>query len=178
MSSFAADVTAPEDAILNRIEELIRNGYPGVTREGEPWLSGEPAPYGHWLMPVGSGLYRYEDPVEVEAPGVLLGFSDSAVPRVDRDARLWDVFPRVDVIWQNDCDRPGWMLLCAALTRLLISDGLGAAGESRARDRLTGPGVRVFDVRRYDMDPLTETSGRPMHSIGMNAFCAGVAPEV
>ena len=70
------------------------------------------------------------------------------------------------------------MRLCGALRRLLISDGLGGAGASGARDRLTGPGVRVFDVRRYDMDPLTETSGRPMHSIGMNAFCAGVAPEV
>lgn len=173
MSVFLPDVTAPKDALLARISALIREGFPGLTRPGEVWAEDQKAPYGHWLFPEGTGIYRYDIPETAQAPCVLLGYAEDAEPRVGRDSRTWDLYPQVVVMWQDDADITGWRKLCDVLARYLIGDFRGGDFVSLSRDRLTGPGVRVFHVRQFEVEPLGELAGRSVFTLGMQVFCAG-----
>lgn len=83
--------SAPEEYVLDRIEEILRNGYStALVNDGDDW-TGERCPADHWIIQENSRFFRNDEPDEEERPCVIIGVVEGTKPTYENCFDVWDV---------------------------------------------------------------------------------------
>lgn len=180
--SFLPLTTPPDDPLLASLEALIRRGIPELTG-GVEW-TGDPCPAGHWLLPAGAHLYRWDTTAKVTSPGVILSFWKDAAPRTPHDDRYWLLYPMVELLWPRDLTTLATQQLRTMLQSVLTAD-MGdpvPALQQRALDRLSldpavlTPGLRVLALRDVLTEKLRDENGHPVFTLSFQILASGIQP--
>ncbi len=181
--SFFPDTISPVKALLSRMEAILREGIAGLHDPLPPlWEGDDPCPAGHYCVPAGMRLYRYDRrPVsgQMATPAIVLSADGNMVTRHLDDSRFWNVPLRIWVLQDGDTGST-----TAALTRdlsqLFLDDVQTTEGDVdtvwTARSRLSSAAVHVWDIFGKDEIPDALFEGHPSHVLTFTAFAGGIAP--
>lgn len=177
--AFTPAVTAPIDALLDRMEAILRSGDALIHDPLPPaWAAGDPCPAGHYCLPEGATLYRYEAPDEVESEQgtvIVIGCDTDMTQRHLEDDRYWLVGLTVKIIQARDVEVTG---NAASLLEDLFTLFTVDAATQTATARLSSAAVHVYYLQEKDVKPDTIVSGRNGHEFTFTAFCSGITPPV
>lgn len=181
--SYLPDTIAPVKALLTRMEAILREGIAGLHDPLPPaWAGDDPCPAGHYCIPEGMRLYRYDRrPVsgQTATPALALSADGNMVTRHLDDSRYWNVPLRIWVIQDADTTDTTAALM-RDLSQLFFDDVQTTAGAVdtvwKAEARLSSADVNVFDVYGKDEIPDALFEGHPSHVLTFTAFAGGIAP--
>lgn len=127
--AFTAFSSAPEEYILDRIEDIIRNGYSTVlVNDGDDWTTGR-CPADHWIVQENSKFFRSDEPDEEERPCVVIGVVEGTKPTYEGCFDVWDVPVFVEVRYSRRYDPADSRLRMAQLASV-FTHGLTPEGEA------------------------------------------------
>ena len=170
--TFIPTYSDPSDALVSAFEGLLRNG-PGGGISSPSWPVGTPAPEGHWLLPMGTQLYRYDEPDQAKPPAVLIAQHEQTTRRTEHDARFWTVPIYLGIIWARDMSR---LQPETIRRRLECLFGVGVMDDGVARpitQLLTTDRVQVHHVRSVAVDFLKDEQNRPKFEVYLTYFDSG-----
>lgn len=179
--SFFPDTAAPVDALLDRMETLLRSG-DALIHDPLPsaWAAGAVCPAGHYCLPAGTMLYRYDVPDECDANTIIvIGVDADMTQRHLEDDRYWLVGLTVMVLQARDTEISGNApTLVRDLAMLFQVDTATQTAAARlCKAAAAGvPGVKVFYLQEMDVKPDAMAAGRHGHTITFTAFCSGIKP--
>ncbi len=179
--SFYPDTAAPVDALLDRMETLLRSGDALIHDPLPPaWAAGAVCPSGHYCVPAGARLYRYDVPDECEADTVIaIGCDQDMTQRHLEDDRYWLVALTVIVLQGRHTEISGNApALVRDLAQLFqVDTEVQTAAARLCKAAGSGvPGVHVFYLQEMDVKPDAMLAGRHGHVITFTAFCSGIKP--
>lgn len=175
----------PEDQLLDSLSALLRAGLPPAL-DGTEWTDDE-CPAGHWLMPEGSRLYRYDVPAQLVMPCAIFFFDKDSTP-YDPVAlggdELWWLNAAVDLIWDRDLTTLETQQLVRSLRAVFLTDRAGTvpSGQQSVTARLSTaaavgtPGIQVLRLRNPLLTVQKSTAGHPEFNLTFTALCAGIPP--
>lgn len=170
--TFLPTYSDPSDALVSSVEGLLRNGPAGGV-VSPAWAVGAPAPAGHWLLPEGTQLYRYDEPDQLRPPAVLIAQHEQTTRRTEHDARFWIVPIYLGIIWARDMSRINPEAIRRRL-ECLFGMGVMDAGVPRPiTELLTTDRVQVHHVRNAAVDFLKDESNRPKFEVYLTYFASG-----
>ncbi len=177
--------TPPEDQLLTALIALLRTGLPPAL-EGTAWTD-DLCPAGHWLMPQGARLYRYDVPGEIATPCAIFYFEKDSVPydsKCKGGDEIWWLSAAVDLIWDRD--------LTAVATRQLrdsikdvfckdLSDPVPAP-QRLVTARLSFaaaagiPGIQTTIIKDILCTHQKSNQGHPEFNLTFTALASGIPP--
>lgn len=173
----------PEDQLIAAMSALIRGGIPPVLT-GATWAEDQPAPAGHWLMPEGTRIYRYDDTAEIQPPCIILFLEKDSEPYTATDNSLWRLHAAVDLIWPRDLTTLETQQLRMVLLNLFTADMIDPVplGSRRPTERLslppsTGiPGIQTLAIRDALCTTQKVNAGHPEFNLTFTALAGGIMP--
>ena len=179
--SFLPDTVSPVDALLDRIEQLLRAGDALIHNPLPPaWAAGNPCPAGHYCLPEGAMLYRYDVPDEAQADTIIaIGCDQDMTQRHLDDDRYWLVALTVMIVQARDTEVAGGAAtLVRDLAQLFqVDTAVQTAVERLSKAAAVGiPGVHVYHLQEMDQKPDAAIGMLTGHTITFTAFCSGIAP--
>lgn len=177
--------TAPEDQLLTALEAILRTGLPPHL-DGTEW-TGDECPAGHWLMPEGARLYRYDVPANIVTPCAIFYFEKDSQPYDTKclgGDELWWLFCAVDLIWDRDLTAVATRQLRDCLRDVFCADLADPIVEAQrlvtARLSLAAdtdiPGIQVGALRDIICTTQKSREGHPEFNLTFTVLASGIPP--
>lgn len=170
--SFYPSTRSPEKAVLDRLEVILRNG-DALIHDPLPsaWPEGSGAPAGHYCVPQGTKLFRYDVPDETSGDvTICLAVDGPNIRRHLDDDRYWLIPVEVMVSNTQDVEVLG---ASGALANDLLQLFTVDTAVQTAAARLSSATVHVWYVQDVDLQPNARANGRYGHQVSFTLFCAG-----
>lgn len=161
----------PAPFVLDRVAEIIRQGYPDIPDfpASPPWSAPKAtAPAGHWLLPAGCPVFRGDQPAELPPVACIVYQDEPSKPRAN--SRLfWTVQFVVEVRTDRHLDSGKLRDAAQFLAFALAEDFTGFP----ARHRLSGPRLRVRAVNSaHTILPDLSGEWEPVYGVMAELFCS------
>jgi hypothetical protein len=173
METFIPRLEDPSEDIIDVVDVVIRRGLPQYGIPSPEWTGDDPCPVGHWFLPDGMRLYRYDIPESIEPPSVSIGMESNATRRHVDDARYWDVPCMILIMFANDVPPGVWRR---------IKDQLASVFSNGVRDQnghivkpttyFSRGGAAVHRFKEFQLEAIKEQDGRPVIVLRFIAFAS------
>jgi hypothetical protein len=173
MGTFYPRLEDPGEDIIDVVENVIRRGLPQYGIPSPPWSGDDPCPSGHWFLPDGTRLYRYDLPDSVEPPSIAIGLEANSTRRHVDDAKYWDVPCLMLILWANDVPAGVWRTIVRRLESVFSNGVRDAAGNIiEPTTYFSRGGAMVHYLKEFQLEAVKEQESRPMISLRFTAFAS------
>jgi len=171
METFYPRLEDPAEDIIDAVENVIRRGLPQYGIPSPLWIGDEPCPPGHWFLPDGTRLYRYDIPDSMEPPSVSIGLESNSTRRHVDDARYWDVPCLILTVWANDVPPGVWRTIVRRLESVFSNGVFNADGNIiPPTTYFSRGGAAVHYLKEFQLEAIKDQDGRPAIALRFTAF--------
>lgn len=167
------------------LESLIRAGLPPAL-SGTAW-TGDSCPAGHWLMPAGTRVYRYDIPAKIHTPCAIFYLDKPSQPydgKCQGGDEIWWLFAAVDLLWDRDLTTVETQQLRTTLKNVCTAPlgGTVPAPQQDPRARLSTaaaagvPGLQVMAIKDIICDAQKTNTGHTELNLTFTVLATGVPP--